>query len=155
MNAGYSVVGIDTCEDFLVEARQRVPKAKFLRMDMRSLELAPSSFDGVWVGFSFLHIHRSDSEMVLRELKHVLAPRGVMLLALHTAAETRWVNTPIVGLAQDDSAISTYVQEWNLDDIKELVARHFTVESFRPFTRPSGIYPLLAIVCRRSEDARE
>ena len=46
---GYDVIGIDNSTGMLREARKRVPKVKFIKMDMRHLKFPKESFDGLWV----------------------------------------------------------------------------------------------------------
>lgn len=65
-NNGFSVIGIDFS-----------PK-----MDMRKLEFADNTFDGIWASASLLHIPKKQIGIVMSELKRVLKPEGVMFIGL-------------------------------------------------------------------------
>ena len=106
-NLGFNVTGIDITPEFVDMAKRRVPKATFIQMDMREISLPPSTFDGVWVSFSLLHIHQTDVPKVLSNLKKIMKTNGKIMIALHRDPKTDWVTANISGINQNCEA-----QEW-------------------------------------------
>jgi len=139
---GYQVTAIDLSERFVRLTKKRVPAATVQKMDMRFLEFAPASFDGLWASFSLLHIRGRDTEKTLLGFKTVLRPGGLLFAAVHRGPKTQWVKTTISGMERD-----TYVQEWTQSEIEDVVCSSgFTILQSRPFLRTGGRYPLLSIL---------
>ena len=80
---GYKVTAIDVSDRFVEFTKKRVPSAEVQKMDMRHLEFAEGSFDGVWSSFSFLHIREKDTERTLSGFKAVLRDAGLFFAGLH------------------------------------------------------------------------
>jgi nucleoside 2-deoxyribosyltransferase len=75
--------GVDVSIEMIRRHHQRLPEASFLLADcQRPLPLAPSSFD--LIHCSFLLDHLTDADACLREMKRLVAPDGIVLLALYT-----------------------------------------------------------------------
>jgi len=62
---GLEVIGVDLTSNFVKLASKNAPGAKFLQMDMRSLNFPEKSFDGIWLCGSFYHIPKKDAEKTL------------------------------------------------------------------------------------------
>ena len=139
---GYKVTAIDVSDRFVEFTKKRVPSAEVQKMDMRHLEFAEGSFDGVWSSFSLLHIRERDTERTLSAFKSVLRGRGLFFAGLHRGPNTDWVKRPISGMER-----ATYLQEWVQSDIESVVrAAGFKIIISRPFERKGGRYPLLSIL---------
>ncbi len=80
---GVNVFGIDLSPKMVERARQLSPGIEFKRGDMRSLEAADDSWGGIAAFYSIIHIPRDEVTQVLRELRRVLRPGGICLLAFH------------------------------------------------------------------------
>lgn len=80
---GVQVCGVDLSPEMVERARRLVPGVEFRQGDMMALD-AP---DGVWAGiaafYSIIHIPRNDMVRALSELRRVLRPGGLLLLAFH------------------------------------------------------------------------
>lgn len=80
---GAHVCGIDLSSAMVERARRLNPGIDFGQGDM----LALSAEDGKWAGiaafYSIIHIPRGDVVRALRELRRVLRPGGMLLLAFH------------------------------------------------------------------------
>ncbi len=107
---GLDVVGIDLSDGMLAEARKRVPKGKFIKMDMRELNFDAASFDGVWACASLLHLKRSEVPSTLAEIRRVLKPSGKFYIAMKEGGGERVVR----------GRFFTYYSE---DELKEVVTR--------------------------------
>ena len=79
---GYDVVGIDLSKELIKVAKKRIPKAKFKIMDMRRLEFADETFDGIWASASFVHIPKKDILQTLIETKRVLKNKGIFYITV-------------------------------------------------------------------------
>jgi ubiquinone/menaquinone biosynthesis C-methylase UbiE/nucleoside 2-deoxyribosyltransferase len=75
--------GVDGSLEMIRRHRRRLPEASFLLADcQRPLPLAPSAFDVVHC--SFLLDHLTDVDACLREIRRLVAPGGIVLLALYS-----------------------------------------------------------------------
>ncbi|MCB1985235.1 MAG: class I SAM-dependent methyltransferase [Burkholderiales bacterium] len=139
---GYTVTGIDITPEFIAMAKQRVPAADFIQMDMRAINLPADTFDGIWVSFSLLHIHKTDVPQVLRNFITVMKSTGRMMIALHRGPKTEWVTANISGINRHCA-----VQEWVQSDLEQVIRDNgFAIEYSRAFERSGGRFPLLSII---------
>ena len=84
---GVDVFGIDLSAGMVEQALQLNPGIDFRQGDMSSLEDEPDSWGGISAFYSIIHIPREEMVDALSELKRVLRPGGVMLLAFHVGQE--------------------------------------------------------------------
>jgi SAM-dependent methyltransferase len=80
---GARAVGIDLSPALVEHARRLNPGIKFRQGDMRSLDIEDEAFGGITAFYSIIHIPRADVVSVLREMRRVLRPGGLLLLAFH------------------------------------------------------------------------
>jgi SAM-dependent methyltransferase len=96
---GVDALGIDLSEGMVAEAARRSPGIEFRQGDMRSLELADGSLTGIAAFYSIIHLPRADLLAVLRELRRVLEPGGLLLLAGHLGEggvhRDEWFGRPV------------------------------------------------------------
>lgn len=88
VDRGDAVTGIDVSERMLALARRRVPEAIFLRMDARTLDFPPASFDAIAAVYVIFHLPRAEHAALFAGLARVLTPGGMLLLTLATRAYT-------------------------------------------------------------------
>lgn len=86
---GTDAFGIDLSPGMVARARKAHPGMAFEAGDMRALPLANESLAGVAAFYSIIHIPRADVSAVLEEVRRVLQPGGVLLLACHRGDEIR------------------------------------------------------------------
>jgi ubiquinone/menaquinone biosynthesis C-methylase UbiE len=82
MMNGYQVIGIDYSVGMLKEAKRRVPKGDFRKMDMRNLKFEKNTFDGIWACGSVIHIPKSEVKKVLRGFNRILKTNGILYIAV-------------------------------------------------------------------------
>ena len=91
VDKGLKVTGIDLSDEMLKVAREIVPEAVFMKMDMGSLDFPQESFDGVWASASLVHVPRRDIKKVILEIKRVLKPQGIVYLSLKQGMGEKFV----------------------------------------------------------------
>ena len=120
---GVPVQGIDLSPAMIAYARQLYPGITFSQGNMLALDVADAVWGGIVAFYSLIHIPRADLSTVLRELKRVLRPGGVLLLAFHCGDDTihldEWWGHPV--------SLDTFF--FRVDDMQEYVqAAGFTIE---------------------------
>lgn len=86
---GVDIFGIDLSSGMLAQARRLNPAIRFELGDMQALTLADASLAGITAFYSLIHISRENVVAVLRELKRVLRPNGLLFIAFHIGDEKR------------------------------------------------------------------
>jgi SAM-dependent methyltransferase len=85
---GVRMLGIDLSPRMIDLARQRSPDIEFRVGDMRTLDLPDGALAGIVAFYSLIHIGEPEMGATLRELRRVLAPGGLLLVAFHIGEET-------------------------------------------------------------------
>lgn len=86
------VCGIDLSPAMVERARSLTPGVEFQQGDMMSLEAPNEKWAGITAFYSLIHIQRDDMIEALSELRRVLRPDGLLLLAFHIGDETKHVD---------------------------------------------------------------
>lgn len=90
---GVKVCGVDLSSEMVRQARSLNPEIPFQQGDMCALtDVADDSYGGVAAFYAIVHLPRAQVVGALRELKRVLRPGGVLLLAFHIGLETKHVD---------------------------------------------------------------
>jgi len=77
---GLKVSGIDLSDTMLNLARQNVPSAEFLKMDMNELEFEENVFDGIVSVYTLFHVPKKDHLKIFRKFFKILKPEGILLI---------------------------------------------------------------------------
>jgi len=85
---GVEVCGIDLSPGMVEQARRLNPGIEFTPGNLLSLEVADEAWGGVAAFYSIIHLPRAEVVLALREVRRVLRPGGVLLLAFHIGEET-------------------------------------------------------------------
>ncbi|MFH1374948.1 MAG: class I SAM-dependent methyltransferase [bacterium] len=81
-NLGHEFVGIDISESMLTLARQNVPQATFVNMNMTAIDFPDESFDGLTSFYSVFHVNRLLHRDLFATFRRVLKPGGIMLVSV-------------------------------------------------------------------------
>jgi SAM-dependent methyltransferase len=96
---GAQVLGVDLSLEMVAEARRCDPTIRFHVGDMLALPEADGSWGGIAAFYSVIHIPGQQMVAALSEMKRVLRPGGVVLMAFHVGDETvhvdEWMDTPV------------------------------------------------------------
>lgn len=96
---GVDIFGIDLSPMMVENARKANPNIEFQQGNMRKLDLADGSLAGIAAFYSIIHIPRDEVTEVLKELRRVLQPDGILLLTFHRGEGVRhldeWWEQPV------------------------------------------------------------
>ncbi len=96
---GADAFGIDLSPAMVDLARREHPGVEFQQGDMRALDLPDESLAGIAAFYSIIHIPRAEAISVLKELRRVLRPGGLLLLTFHCGDEVHhldeWWDQPV------------------------------------------------------------
>ena len=80
--SGIEVVGVDVSTEMLALARRNVPAGRFVAMDALELDGTLGRFDAVCAFFCLLMLRRADIPRVLRRVRSVLQPGGLVAIGM-------------------------------------------------------------------------
>ena len=80
---GVDAFGIDLSPAMVELARREHPGMEFQQGDMRALPLPDNSLAGITAFYCIIHIPRLEVIAVLKEIRRVLQPGGLLLLSFH------------------------------------------------------------------------
>ena len=86
-DAGTAVFGLDLSPRMLEQARQLNPDISFREGNMLALNLQDGTLAGISAFYAIVNIPNASLPLVFREMKRVLRPGGMLLLAFHTGDE--------------------------------------------------------------------
>jgi ubiquinone/menaquinone biosynthesis C-methylase UbiE len=86
-DAGASVFGLDLSPGMLEQARKLNPDIPFREGNMLALNIPDGTLAGVAAFYAIVNIPRPSLSMVFREIRRVLQPGGLLLLAFHSGDE--------------------------------------------------------------------
>ena len=84
---GVRMVGIDLSPEMVRIATELQPGIEFRVGDMTALDLPDGSLAGVIAFYAIVHFNPDELGPVLREMRRVLSPGGLALLAFHVGEE--------------------------------------------------------------------
>lgn len=81
---GMKICGVDLSPEMVRRAQSLNPDISFQQGDMFALaDIADNSYGGIAAFYAIVHIPRPSVVLALQELRRVLRPNGVLLLAFH------------------------------------------------------------------------
>lgn len=105
----HRLLGIDISARQVERARERVPKAAFMRADATELELEPASFDAVVSLYMLGHVPRAEQAPLLASIASWLREGGFLLATMGTGGaedevEDDWLGAPMFFASFDEAA---------------------------------------------------
>lgn len=85
---GVQVIGVDLSAEMVEQARRLNPRVEFRQGNMLSLDIADGAWGGIVAFYSIIHVARAEIAIALTEMKRVLRPGGLLLVAFHVGDET-------------------------------------------------------------------
>jgi SAM-dependent methyltransferase len=86
-DTGARVCGVDLSPEMLKHARRLNPCIEFKQGDMMALGAADGEWAGVTAFYSIIHVAPPNLPQVLGEIRRVLSPGGLFLMAFHLGEE--------------------------------------------------------------------
>ena len=77
---GIEVTGIDLSEKMLSLARENVPNADFIKMDMNELKFNEETFDGIISVYALFHIPREKHLAIFKNTFKILKKGGMLMI---------------------------------------------------------------------------
>jgi len=124
---GLRVLGLDLALRMLLVARQRTGSRNLACGDMRSAPFGSGSFSGVVAFYSIHHLPRSALRTALIEIRRILKPAGLFVVATHLG-ESEVYSSEFLGHQIETVGGTLYGTDELLD---ELQSQSFVVEDVR------------------------
>lgn len=96
MGKGFRVTGIDFCRNMITLAKKLIPDCDFRHMDMRYLDFASNSFDGILLSYSIIHIPSEELPLTLLGFRRILKAGGYIEIIAQAGEADRIVNEPLM-----------------------------------------------------------
>ena len=77
---GINVTGIDLSDSMLSMARENVPEAKFIKMDINKISFEENMFDGLISVYTLFHIPKQNHFSIFKKFFELLKPGGILLI---------------------------------------------------------------------------
>jgi len=90
---GIQVCGMDLSRGMVERARRLNPGIEFNQGDMRTLPVRDNTWAGIAAFYAIVHLSLPDLDRSLREMMHVLAPGGRLLLSFHIGEDTAQIES--------------------------------------------------------------
>jgi ubiquinone/menaquinone biosynthesis C-methylase UbiE len=146
---GVTAAGVDLSDGMLAQARLRHTDLEFTQGSMLTLPADDASWNGIVSFYSIIHLlDNADVRTALREFRRVLAPDGLLLLAVHIGDEVRHLDEWFG--AQVDVSFRFFDSSWLTT---ELTAIGLTVEALtrrRPYPDVEVATDRAYFLCRAS-----
>ena len=89
-------MGIDSSKEMIKIAQKKVPEANFIIQDMRNLDFAKNSFDGISFSYSLFHIEKKSVLDVLKKTHEILKDNGVIILIMQEGEGEIVIDEPLM-----------------------------------------------------------
>ena len=86
-DAGANVFGLDLSPRMIEQARELNPDISFQEGNLLALDLQDGALAGIAAFYAIVNIPKESLSTVFREMRRVLCPGGLLLLAFHTGDE--------------------------------------------------------------------
>jgi len=84
---GVEVIGVDLSPEMIRVATSRNPEIEFRVGNMNDLDMPDSSLTGAVAFYSIVHLNSRDLAPILREVRRVVVPGGLVIVAFHIGAQ--------------------------------------------------------------------
>lgn len=118
VEAGHSVVGVDSSAMQIAKARERVPDATFIHADMGSVRFEDTSFDAVCAFYAITHLPAAEQGKLFKDIAGWLEPGGVFVASLGCGPAGdwmgEWLGTPMFFSHAGEERNLTLIEEAGL-----------------------------------------
>ncbi len=115
----HQVTGVDISSVQIQRARQLVPKARFLCVDMMALTFPSNHFEAIVSFYAIIHVPLDEQPQLFEKMKHWLKPGGYLMLTVGhnqwTGIEKDWLDVPGGTMYWSHADAATY-KTWLLEN---------------------------------------
>lgn len=144
---GARAVGIDLSAAMIAVARREHPEAEFREGDLLELPAADGEFAAAVAFYSVIHLDPGELGRAFRQIRRVLRPGGLLLIAFHAGSEVRhlaewwghevdvsfrFLEPPDIARALDDAGLRTEMQLERTSYPQEIETRRAYLLARRP-----------------------
>jgi SAM-dependent methyltransferase len=115
---GYSISGVDFSEKMLEIARRENPESEFTVLDVYELDTLDKKYDAVFAQAVLLHIPKTRVPEVLRKMKNILKPNGLLYLAVKNIRDDA-VEEKVVTENDYGYEYSRFFSYFGMDELKK------------------------------------
>jgi len=76
----FKVIGIDLSDTMLNLARENVPNAHFIKMDMNELQFDKNTFNGIVSVYALFHVPKDNHFNIFQKFFEILKPGGILMI---------------------------------------------------------------------------
>ncbi len=103
----FAVTGVDISTRNIEMAKENIPNGRFIKSNMKNVELDRESFDVVTAFYSIVHLPRDEHHVVLRKMTATLRPGGIAIVTMGSRSienliEVDWMGAPMYWSMFDD-----------------------------------------------------
>lgn len=126
---GLTTLGIDISSKMIDLARGLYAALEFQVIDVIELSELHRTFDAVWMAYSLLHITKNSALDLVRAIRCVLEPEGLLFVETSITNQTEEAIRPIAGLKEATGQdINVPYTTWSIADLTAVLQTSFTVE---------------------------
>jgi ubiquinone/menaquinone biosynthesis C-methylase UbiE len=74
------VTGIDISDVMINMAKENVPNANFIKMDMNDLKFNENTFGGIISVYALFHVPKKNHPAIFKQFYNILKPGGILLI---------------------------------------------------------------------------
>jgi SAM-dependent methyltransferase len=112
---GYRVIGLDRTMPLLKFAKRQTLSVPLVLADMRALPIRAGCVDGIWAAASLIHLAKRHVAGVLRALREITKPQGLLGATFTYGSNSRVKSTGWMP--------GRYFARWNKDDLAKALRR--------------------------------
>lgn len=113
---GFHVIGVDFSKEMIKIAKSTYPTIEFRLGDFNNLDFANSTFDGITLLYSVIHLPKKDIKSILEKFYKILKKKGIIYLALQSGKSEE---TYIDALYHPDEKM--FLNVFSYEEIKEIL----------------------------------
>jgi ubiquinone/menaquinone biosynthesis C-methylase UbiE len=115
---GCNVTGVDLSKNMIDIAKKTIREVDFKVKDMRKMNFPNSSFDGIFIAYSLIHIPKEDVKAVIEKAYNLLKEDGILYVAVQTGeSKELFVTEPL------DPKEQIFLNIFSKDEIEKNIQR--------------------------------
>ncbi len=109
----YRVIAVDGTWSFLQIAHKRSTRLPLVQADLHDLPFTEQTFDGMWAAASLIHCRKARLQSVLRRLRLLLRPGGLLGATLRHGSQS--------GYLKNQWIPGRYISQWRKPELQRVI----------------------------------